>query len=49
MTHGKKTGKENKEHRITVRFDSKEYAKICGDAKSIGVTLSKFMREKILR
>ena len=49
MTHRKKTGKENKELRITVRFDSNEYAKICDDAKSIGVTLSKFVREKILR
>ena len=49
MTHRKKIGKENKEHRITVRFDSTEYSRICGDAESIGVTLSKFVREKLLR
>ncbi len=49
MPRPRKTDEENKRHKITVRFDDAEYAKICSETKSAGVTLSKFMREKALR
>ncbi len=49
MPRPRKTDEENKRHKITVRFDDAEYAKICSETESAGVTLSKFMREKALR
>ncbi|MDR0653577.1 MAG: hypothetical protein LBG12_09780 [Synergistaceae bacterium] len=44
-----KKEEDKKRHKITVRFDGPEYSKICPEAKAIGVTISKFMREKAMR
>jgi hypothetical protein len=49
MARPNKKYEDKKPHRITVRFGDQEYAKICSDAEAIGVTVSKFMREKIMR
>ncbi len=49
MPRPRKTDTESRRHRITVRFDESEYAKICLDTESAGITLSKFVREKALR
>jgi hypothetical protein len=44
-----KTEKSVKPHRITVRFGSAEYAKINSEAKAAGITVSKYVREKVKR
>jgi hypothetical protein len=44
-----KTQESKKLHRITVRFDSSEYSKINSEAKAVGITVSKFVREKVNR
>jgi hypothetical protein len=44
-----KTQESKKQHRITVRFDNSEYAKINSEAKTVGITVSKYVREKIKR
>jgi hypothetical protein len=49
MARPKKDDADKKPNRITVRFDDSEYAKICSDAKAIGVTISKFIREKAMK
>jgi hypothetical protein len=47
---GKNKAKDSQKlHRITVRFDSSEYAKINSEAKSAGTTVSKYVREKVKR
>ena len=49
MTPSKKTDEAKRRNRITVRFDDSEYSKISSEAKSVGVTVSKYMRGKALR
>jgi hypothetical protein len=50
MARPNKKDEDKKPHRITIRFgDQEEYAKICSGAEAIGVTVSKFIREKIMR
>ncbi|MDR0651672.1 MAG: hypothetical protein LBG12_00050 [Synergistaceae bacterium] len=44
-----KTQESKKLHRITVRFDDEEYANINSEAKSVGITVSKYVREKVKR
>jgi uncharacterized protein YdhG (YjbR/CyaY superfamily) len=49
MTRPRKNEEDKKRRKITVRFDDPEYAKICSQAAAIGVTVSKFMREKTMK
>jgi hypothetical protein len=49
MRSKNKAQESQKLHRITVRFDSSEYSKINSEAKSAGVTVSKYVREKVKR
>ena len=49
MARPNKKEEDKKQRRITVRFDSPEYERVCSEAKSIGVTVSKLMRDKTLR
>ena len=49
MTRPAKKDGDKKTLRITVRFDSPEYAKVCAEAKAAGVTVSKLIREKTMR
>jgi hypothetical protein len=49
MARPNKKEEDKKLHRITVRFDGAEYAKICAGAKETGVTVSKFIRGKAMR
>jgi hypothetical protein len=49
MARPNKKEDDKKLHRITVRFNGPEYSKIRSDADAVGVTISKFMREKALR
>jgi hypothetical protein len=49
MREKNKTQESKKLHRITVRFGGPEYAKINSEAKAAGVTVSKYVREKVRR
>jgi uncharacterized protein (DUF1778 family) len=49
MARPNKKEEDKKLHRITVRFDGQEYAKIRSEADAVGITVSKFMREKAMR
>jgi hypothetical protein len=49
MARPNKSEEDKRQHRITVRFDSPEYAKVCSDAKTVGITVSKYMRDKVMR
>jgi hypothetical protein len=49
MRRKTQTEESKKLHRITIRFDTSEYSKINSEAKSAGVTVSKYVREKVNR
>jgi predicted DNA binding CopG/RHH family protein len=49
MARPNKKEEDKKLHRITVRFDGPEYSKIRSKANTVGITVSKFMREKAMR
>jgi hypothetical protein len=49
MARPNKKEEDRKPHRITVRFDGPAYSKIRSEANAVGITVSKFMREKAMR
>jgi hypothetical protein len=49
MPRPNKSEEDRKQHRITIRFGNPEYAKICSDAEAVGITVSKYMRDKAMR
>jgi hypothetical protein len=49
MRKTKRSEESKKLHKITVRFDGPEFSKITSEAKTAGVTVSKFVREKVKR
>ena len=49
MARPRKENDLKRGHKLTIRLDDAEYEKICSESEKIGVTLSAYSREKLIK